>query len=259
MAAAARPRSRCRLMRKRPAFDEPVRRVGDAGRRDTARAACGGSAGEHGVLDRRRRRAARRRAATTRPSTRIAAGRAGDEQQIAGAPRHQLAQPGVEPGAVGPAGRRRRPRRRDRRPARRRVRRRRAGVAWRRPSCSSRISASRVLGLVHGSPSVPRSCRPARRPAVALHCSTGQRSDAASAPTGSPLPHAPCALASLARRRAPAPHRSRSLAQTVTRFAFVTTAGAALADGLHGPARPRRGPQHGADARRTRTAWSSIG
>ena len=99
MAAAARPRSRCRLMRKRPSAGEPVGRVGDAGVA-VLRA---------GVRRQRRQRPRPRSSSpssgappsgTTRAVDPDRGGRAGDEQQIAAAAGHQLAQPRVEPGAI---------------------------------------------------------------------------------------------------------------------------------------------------------------
>ena len=107
-------------------------------------AACAGSASRtaasiDGAVE---RRAAQRDDAPVDPDR---GGRAGDEQQIAGAPRHQLAQPGIEPGAIAAA--------------RRAVavagdRRRRTAFRDRRLVVQLAEQGFEILRFVHGSPTI---------------------------------------------------------------------------------------------------------
>ncbi len=104
-AAAARPRSRCRLMRKRPT--PAIRNEASAMRASRYwRRACGASAGQHRLLDVE----AVERPFGERDDLAVDANRrrrAGDEQQIAAVARGQQAEPALEPAAVAD---RRRPR-----------------------------------------------------------------------------------------------------------------------------------------------------
>ena len=143
MAAAARPRSRCRLMRKRPTSDEPVRRVGDAAVAVLARRRAP-AAREHRVFDRRRRRAARRRAgrrARRRGSRRARRRRAADRWRAG----DQLAQPGSSRARSPPPDAPSTPRAMAGGAAR-------PGVDG--SSCSSRSEGFEILRFVHGSPVV---------------------------------------------------------------------------------------------------------
>ena len=162
-------------------------------------AACGGSAVEDRFLD---VGAVERRAAERDDAAVDADGRrrAGDQQQIAGAARHQLAQPGVEPGAVaagGAAG----------------VRSRAAGAAAAGAGAGRRAGAARLVVQLAQQRfeilAVRSWCRLRRpgaddtrcRPAVALHCHAASgrtpcRRDRAPAPTRH-------ALRFLARCRSP--------------------------------------------------------
>ena len=106
MAAAARPRSRCRLTRKRPA--PALSRASTAAPAWKARAACGGSAPSTVCAISSPSSGASPASGVNRPSTRRARRHPGDEQQVGGAELAHVREPLLETGRRRAGGRRRR-------------------------------------------------------------------------------------------------------------------------------------------------------